>query len=134
MPSRSNSSIDVRVSIDLPYFIELPDGDYPTSGAADVIRLTRKIAVASQGRYDTKTNVSAHFDAPATADLDELERVRLVQGDRLLARVNRLVRWYRAASRSQATIIEVTRAQSEPVRIRYRGRQCAVGKYRPVRI
>jgi hypothetical protein len=43
------------------------------------------------------------------------ERRRRLEADRLLRRVNRLLRWYRVAS-GQATVIELTRAQASPFR------------------
>lgn len=50
-----------------------------------------------------------------TQDADSHERQRQAEADRLLRRVNRLLRWYRVSS-AQSTIIELTRAQASPFR------------------
>jgi hypothetical protein len=57
-----------------------------------------------------KTQASGIFDA---SDTEPQQRQRGFQADRLLRRVNHLLRWYRVTT-AHATIVELTRSQASP--------------------
>src|SRR5665213_4584487 len=63
---------------------------------------------------------------PDADNAETQERQREVEADRLLRRVNRLLRWYRVAT-GQAAIIELTRAQASPFRFILDGTGAAWG-------
>ena len=63
----------------------------------------------------------AVFDHPETPDSDQRQRLRGEDAEHLLPRrTNRLLRWYRAASR-RTEVIELTRAQASPFRFEAAG-------------
>jgi hypothetical protein len=102
----------VRVSIHLPYLLLLPPGDYPTGREGGSIRLMEAPAALADGGVETRTGISATFEAADEAG-PNVQSQRVKQADRLLRHVNSLLRWYRVAT-GQATIVELTRAQASP--------------------
>ena len=105
----------VRISIHLPYLLILPPGEYPTPGVGGSVRLADGSVTNLDGTIEARTEASAVFDASGADDIEAQERQRQAEADRLLRRVNRLLRWYRVAT-GQAAIIELTRAQASPFR------------------
>lgn len=105
----------VRISIHLPYLLLLPPGAYPTPGVGGLVRLAERSAVSADGSQEGRTEASATFEAPDSDDPEVQERQRRGEADRLLRRVNHLLRWYRVAT-GQATIVELTRARASPFR------------------
>ena len=116
----------VRISIHLPYLLVLPPGEYPVPGVGGLVRLDDGSVTKQDGTREARTEVSAVFDAPDTDDAETRERQRQAEADRLLRRVNRLLRWYRVAT-GQAAIIELTRAQASPFRFIVDGTGAAWG-------
>jgi hypothetical protein len=116
----------VRVSIDLPYRLLLPAGEYPTPGEGGSVQLQETVATAMEGAIEPKTLASMVSDADDGTDAQALTRTRHQQADRLLRRVNHLLRWYRVAT-GQATIMELTRAQASPFRFTVEGTGAAWG-------
>ncbi len=116
----------VRISIHLPYLLVLPPGEYPTPGVGGLVRLGDGSFTNPDGTSEARTEVSAVFDAPEVDDAETRERQRQAEADRLLRRVNRLLRWYRVAT-GQAAVIELTRAQAGPFRFTVDGTGAAWG-------
>jgi hypothetical protein len=107
----------VRVTIYLPYLLLLPPGEYPTPGEGGGVEL---LEVSAQGRDGTElrqTQASGIFDG---SDNQPRQRRRGVEADRLLRRVNHLLRWYRVIT-GHATIVELTRSQASPFRFTVEG-------------
>src|ERR1017187_3950344 len=104
---------NVLVSIDLPYLLLLPTGEYPTPGEGGSVRLDEKLARATDGASETVTVASMTFGSGDCVGAETLARARHQQADRLFRRVNRLLRWYRVVT-GQTTIIELSRAQASP--------------------
>jgi hypothetical protein len=112
---------DVRVSINLPYLLLLPAGDYPTPSVGGTIQLRETgIPSTTGGPGEWRTEASTVFVPPAPLTEDEAKQLRVTEADRLLRRVNHLLRWYRAVSR-QAQITELSRAQASPFRFTIEG-------------
>jgi HEPN domain-containing protein len=107
----------LQVSIQLPYLLRLKDGDYPTSPAGEPLALSQMRL--SEGAA-ARTNVRALFDHPDVSSTSARQRLRMHDAEQLLRRTNRLLRWYRAVSRS-AEVIELTRAQASPFRFEVAG-------------
>ena len=122
---------NVRVSIDLPYLLLLPAGEYPTLGEGGSLQLQETLTPALEGATAPRTIASMVFVADDGTDAQALTRTRHQQADRLLRRVNHLLRWYRVATR-QATIIELTRAQASPFQFTVEGTGVAWGGAAPL--
>lgn len=116
----------VRISIHLRYLLILPPGEYPTPGVGGIVRLTDGSLRNLDGTIESRTEASAVFEAPNADDADAQERQRQAEADRLLRRVNRLLRWYRVST-GEAAIIELTRAQASPFRFIVEGTGAAWG-------
>jgi hypothetical protein len=116
----------VRISIHLPYLLVLPPGEYPTPGVGGLVRLAEGSVIKANETVEARTEASALFDAPDAAEAESQERQRQAEADRLLRRVNRLLRWYRVAT-GQAAITELTRAQASPFRFIVDGTGAAWG-------
>jgi hypothetical protein len=101
---------ELQVSVVLPYYLRLAEGDYQTSQAGEVVQVVAPLLL--EGTVPC-TSVCAHFTPEESADLDEIHKRRVRCGEQLLRRINRLLRWYRSVSR-QADITELTRAQVSP--------------------
>ena len=113
----------LQVSIRLPYLLRLRDDDYLTSPAGDVLQVRQSPLLEGTA---ARTTVRAIFDHTDTADRDERLRLRVRDAEQLLRRTNRLLRWYRAVSRS-AEVIELTRAQASPFQFQVVGAAAAAG-------
>lgn len=101
--------VEFRISITLPYALQLEEGEYLTVPGGEGIAVS-----APPG--DTprpQTAISAAFQRGDIPDPDERHKARAQDADRLLRRTNRLLRWYRAAGR-QADVTELTRALASP--------------------
>jgi hypothetical protein len=107
----------VRVTINLPYLLILPPGEYPTPGEGGIVHLAEVSVPASDGTDMRQTQVAGIFDA---SDTEPQQRQRGSQADRLLRRVNHLLRWYRVTT-GHATIVELTRSQASPFRFTVEG-------------
>ncbi|MGA7501485.1 MAG: hypothetical protein WBX00_32535, partial [Isosphaeraceae bacterium] len=101
---------ELQVSVVLPYYLRLAEGDYQTSQAGEVVQVVAPLLL--EGTVPC-TSVRTHFTPVESADLDEIHKRRVRCGEQLLRRINRLLRWYRSVSR-QADITELTRAQVSP--------------------
>jgi hypothetical protein len=101
---------ELQVSVVLPYYLRLADGDYQTAQVGEVVQVVAPPLL--EGTLP-RTSVRARFIPEDSADPDEIQKRRVRCGDQLLRRINRLLRWYRSVSR-QADIIELTRAQVSP--------------------
>jgi hypothetical protein len=95
--------IEITVSIQLPYSLGLESGALRTSPAGHEIHILEL----------DRTGVSAVFAAEPMEDRSVRRSRRIRIADELLQRTNRLLRWYRAISRS-ADVTELTRAQVSP--------------------
>lgn len=98
--------LSVRVAIMLPYRLMLPDGVYPTREGSVTLK-TVTGADAAEPRHE----VSGVFQANESPSVQDVERQREREAERLLRRVNHLIRSYRAAS-LQADVLELSRAQA----------------------
>lgn len=105
---------ELQVSVALPYYLRLAEGDYQTSQAGEVVQVVAPLLL--EGTVPC-TSVRALFTPEESADLDEIHKRRVRCGEQLLRRINRLLRWYRSVSR-QADITELTRAQVSPFSVR----------------
>ncbi|HEV3384089.1 MAG TPA: hypothetical protein VG097_04700 [Gemmata sp.] len=101
---------ELQVSVVLPYYLELTEGDYQTAQFGEVVQV---IAALLQDETVPRTSVRAHFKPEDSTALEEIESRRVQCAKQLLRRINRLLRWYRSVSR-RANITELTRAQVSP--------------------
>lgn len=102
----------IRVTITLPYYLRLAEGDYAGLGGAETVRV---LAPDLTEGMPPQTSVQANFANRDTADPDEIQREKARDASQLLQRTNRLLRRYRTVTR-RADIIELTRAQASPFR------------------
>jgi hypothetical protein len=102
----------IRVTITLPYYLRLAEGDYAGPGGAQILRV---LAPELAEGVPPQTSVQANFTNADTADPDEIEREKARDANQLLQWTNRLLRRFRAVTR-RADIIELTRAQASPFR------------------
>jgi hypothetical protein len=102
----------IRVTITLPYYLQLADGDYPGPGGAESLRV---FAPEPAEGMPPRTCVQANFVNPDTADPDVIQPAKARNVSQLLQWTNRLLRRYRAVTR-RADVIELTRAQASPFR------------------
>jgi hypothetical protein len=103
---------ELQVSVVLPYYLRLVEGDYQTAQSGDPVHLVEPLL---QEGMAPRTPVRARFNVGDTADPEDIQRQRARCGEQLLRRINRLLRWYRSVSR-RADITELTRAQVSPFR------------------
>jgi hypothetical protein len=101
---------ELQVSVVLPYYLRLAEGDYPMAQVGEMVQVVAPLLVEGT---PPRTPVRARFVPEESADLDEIQKRRTRCGEQLLRRINRLLRWYRSVSR-QADITELTRAQVSP--------------------
>ncbi len=101
-----------RVTITLPYYLRLAEGDYAGSGGAQTVRVLAPVLAEGM---PPQTSVQANFVKLDSADPDEVQREKARDASQLLQWTNRLLRRYRAVTR-RADIIELTRAQASPFR------------------
>lgn len=101
---------ELHVSVVLPYYLRLADGDYQTAQAGEEVQA---VATIQSDGTQPRTSVSASFAPEDSEDPDEIQKRRARCGEQLLRRINRLLRWYRSVSR-QADVTELTRAQVSP--------------------
>jgi hypothetical protein len=101
---------ELQVSVVLPYYLRLAEGDYPTAQVGEVVHLAAPLVVEGT---PPRTLARSFFNPDESADPDEIQKRRARCGEQLLRRINRLLRWYRSVSR-RADITELTRAQVSP--------------------
>jgi hypothetical protein len=101
---------ELQVSVVLPYYLRLAEGDYQTAEVGDVVQVVPPPLL--EGTVP-RTSVSARFAPEDSRDPDEIQKRRVRCCEQLLRRTNRLLRRYRSVSR-QADITELTRAQVSP--------------------
>ena len=104
---------NVRISIDLLYFLALPSGEYATPAEGGAIFLQGGPARVIAGSHQQTTVVSMLFVSEDATDSDSLAKLRHIQVGRLMRRVNHLLRWYRAVT-GLVRIIDLTRDQAGP--------------------
>jgi hypothetical protein len=102
----------IRVTITLPYYLRLAEGDYAGPGGAETVRV---LAPELAEGMPPQTSVQANFVNLDTADPNEIQHEKARDANQLLQWTNRLLRLYRAVTR-RADIIELTRAQASPFR------------------
>lgn len=120
----------VRVSLTLPYALGLPAGDYATSTAMGGEPLSVGLPLLDETA--PRTVLFTTFEHPDGLDPDRIERERVSDADRLLRRVNRMLRWYRAVRR-RADLTERTRAQASPFHFELAGPGNPTGWTEPLR-
>jgi hypothetical protein len=101
---------ELQVSVLLPYYLRLAEGDYPTAPVGEVIQILAPVLVEGT---PPRTPVRARFNPEDSVAPEEIENRRVRCRDQLLRRINRLLRWYRSVTR-RADITELTRAQVSP--------------------
>lgn len=101
---------ELQVSVVLPYYLRLAEGDYQTAQVGEVIQLDAPILLEGTPPC---TPVRGRFTPEDSGDPEEIEKRRARCSEQLLRRINRLLRWYRSVSR-RADITELTRAQVSP--------------------
>lgn len=98
----------IRVSIDLPYLLRLPDGEYGG------VMLRQIVRDAPNGTSEALfSSASSIFDAPEALSDNRLYDLRGRSAERLLKATNRVLRWYRATAR-QPGVGELTKAAASP--------------------
>lgn len=102
----------IRVTITLPYYLRLAEGDYAAPEGLETVRV---LAPELAEGLPPRTPVQTTFVNHDTTDPDEIQREKARNASQLLQCANRLLRRYRAVTR-RADIIEVTRAQASPFR------------------
>jgi len=101
---------ELQVSVVLPYYLRLAEGDYQTAQVGEVVQIVSPLLLEGTA---PRTLVRARFNPEDSADPEEVQRRRARCSEQLLRRINRLLRWYRSVSR-RADITELTRAQVSP--------------------
>jgi len=105
----------VRVTVDLPYDLNLPRGEYP-AGEKERVTLAKVVVLSpTHEPRPIRTRISCIFDAPDEIDRDSAMRLAARKADKVIRHANRLLRWYRQLS-SLPGILEVTRAQVSPIK------------------
>jgi len=102
----------IRVTITLPYYLRLAEGDYPANHRAETVRV---LAPELAEGMPPQTSLQASFAASDSVDVDVIQHEKVRYASQLLQWTNRLLRRYRAVTR-RADIIELTRAQASPFR------------------
>jgi hypothetical protein len=100
----------LQVSVVLPYYLLLSEGDYRTARVGEVVHVGDPLL--DEG-IRQRTPIDVQFAHEDSADQDEIQRQKARDAEQLLLRVNKLLRWYRAVTR-RADITELTRAQASP--------------------
>ena len=72
---------ELQVSVVLPYYLRLAEGDYQTSQAGEVVQVVAPLLL--EGTVPC-TSVCAHFTPEESADLDEIHKRRVRRGEQLL--------------------------------------------------
>jgi len=109
---------EVQVSCHLPYLLALDSREYPTPAQGGSVHLSRTFSLGLENTAE-QTFASMLFNADDDASPDNIDRLQREQADKLLRRVNHLLRWYRATT-GQPTIIDLTRAQASPFRFTFK--------------
>ena len=86
----------IRVTIKLPYYLRLAEGDYAGPGGAEAVRV---LAPELAEGMPPQTSVQANFMNIDTADPDEIQREKARDASQLLHWTNRLLRRYRVVTR-----------------------------------
>lgn len=102
----------IRVTITLPYYLRLAEGDYSGPAGEQIVRV---LAPELAEGIPPQTSVQANFVNVDTADPDAIQREKARDASQLLQWTNRLLRRFRAVTR-RADIVELTRAQASPFR------------------
>jgi hypothetical protein len=121
----------VRITIHLPYLLLVPPGEYHTPLVGGSVNLAEVPVSGSDATSEARTDAWALFDVFEGGEAKAQERQRRAEADRLLRRVNHLLRWYRATT-GHRTIIELTRAQASPFRFADEGTGMAWGGSAPL--
>lgn len=103
----------IRVAVMLPYLLRLPSDQYRTGAEGGFLALSERYVEDVNGLGAKYTVVSCEFDAPDYVTPEQRLARKKAEADRLLRRVNRLMRWYRSVT-GQASLVELTRAQAGP--------------------
>jgi hypothetical protein len=101
----------LRVGVVLPYFLRLSEGDYPTSRGTEVVHVAAPLF--QDESTPPRTPMSADFTVKDSSDPTEIREAKERCVNRVAEGINRLLRWYRAASR-RANVLELTRSQLSP--------------------
>ena len=101
---------ELQVGVVLPYYLRLAEGDYQTAQVGEVVEVVGPLLLEGT---PPRTPLRARFNPEDSADPEEIQKRRARCGEQLLRRINRLLRWYRSASR-RADVTELTRAQVSP--------------------
>ncbi len=101
----------VRVSLQLPYLMQVPNGVYGELSLKTDVRAGN----VDGGPGVATTTVFSEFETEEE-DADERQNLATRRADQLLRETNRLIQWYRATTR-QPLIVELTRAEASPVRL-----------------
>jgi len=120
----------IRVSIRLPHLLLIPSGEYPTPALGGSVHLA--VDTLSKLEGTPQTRASSLFEARNADDADSTERQRTGEADRLLRRVNFLLRWHRVVTKQMA-LTEVTRAQASPFYFSIEGTSEAWGSDEPLK-
>jgi hypothetical protein len=89
----------IRVTITLSYYLRLAEGDYAGPGGAETVRV---LAPQLAEGMPAQTSVQANFVKLDTAEPDEIEREKARDASQLLQWTNRLLRPYRAVTRTSS--------------------------------
>jgi hypothetical protein len=113
---------ELQVSVVLPYYLRLAEGDYQTAQVGEAVQIVAPLLLDGTA---PRTPVRARFNPEDSADPEEIQRRRARCGEQLLRRINRLLRWHRSVSR-RADFTELTRAQISPFQFEAIGAAAAV--------
>src|SRR5687767_5460602 len=112
----STSPWQLWVETTLPFLLHLPPREYRTAPGGELIEV---LQVGMDGRFPPATVVRIGVPVdPSQAD-EEREGLHEQLAYRLMHRLNRLLRWYRASS-GDAAVTELSRRQASPFRVRVR--------------
>ncbi|MDQ2687406.1 MAG: hypothetical protein M3Y28_06020 [Armatimonadota bacterium] len=103
----------IHITLTLPYLLRLPSERYHTGAEGGFLDLSERYVEDVNGLGAKYTAVSSDFDAPDYATPEQRLVRKKAEADRLLRRVNRLMRWYRTVT-GQAGLVELTRVQAGP--------------------
>ena len=101
---------ELQVSVVLPYYLRLSEGDYQTAKVGEVVQVATPLL---EEGIPPRTPIRSRFNPADSADPDEIHKRRAQCAEQLLRRINHLLRRYRAVSR-RADVSELTRAQVSP--------------------
>ncbi|HEX2568407.1 MAG TPA: hypothetical protein VH877_02535 [Polyangia bacterium] len=105
--------MNVRLTVDLPYLLLLPDGEYPLADGPSIslgwtLKLSQDLDITA-----SYTQATTEFAVPDDLAREAQQARRLQEAKKFLGRLNQLLRWYRAASR-RADIVELTLYRASP--------------------